>query len=123
MLEVRLDHDTGTMSGTVLSGRYAGQGLAALSRPDLIGLRLDLARDDPEGVPLLETYLDRRFSGWREADEGEAQAGRAAGGGVEPASPEAASGRCRDARGRREKWRGGLAPRRRLRRKREGEGV
>jgi DnaJ-domain-containing protein 1 len=84
MLEVRLDHDSGTMTGMVLAGRYAGQALDALARPDLISLRSDLQRDDPQGVPLLETYLDRRFAGWRDADEGEAHAGRAAaaGGGM-----------------------------------------
>ena len=31
-------------------------------------------------MALLETYLDRRFAGWREADEGQAQAGRGGGG-------------------------------------------
>ena len=29
--------------------------------------------DDPDGARLLEAYLDRRFAGWREADQGQRQ--------------------------------------------------
>jgi DnaJ-domain-containing protein 1 len=32
--------------------------------------------DDPDGARLLEAYLDRRFAGWREADQGERQGRR-----------------------------------------------
>ncbi len=73
MLEMRLDHDTGVMSGAVLAGAYAGRAVESLSRPELIALRDELSRDDPDGVNLLEAYLDRRFTGWREADEGEGE--------------------------------------------------
>jgi DnaJ-domain-containing protein 1 len=79
MVEMRLDHDTGVMTGSVLAGAYAGSALETLARPELLSLRRELARDDPEGVALLEAYLDRRFAGWREADEGEPQ-GRGKGG-------------------------------------------
>ena len=51
----------------------------ALSRPELLALRDELSRDDPDGVSLLEAYLDRRFAGWREADEGRATAAGSAG--------------------------------------------
>jgi len=78
-LEMRLDHDSGVMTGMALAGTYAGRALETLSRPDLLVLREELRRDDPDGVALLETYLDRRFSGWREADQGEAQRGRGGG--------------------------------------------
>jgi DnaJ domain len=71
MIEMRLDHDTGVMSGSVLGGVYAGRALDSLARPELMALRQELARDDPDGVSLLEAYLDRRFAGWREADQGE----------------------------------------------------
>ncbi len=81
MIEMRLDHDTGAMTGSVLAGAYAGRALDSLSRPELLSLRQEVARDDPEGVSLLETYLDRRFAGWREADEGQGQA-RGKGGGA-----------------------------------------
>ena len=63
----------------MLGGSYAGRALETLSRPELINLRQELERDDPEGVNLLEAYLDRRFAGWREADQGESQ-GRGKGG-------------------------------------------
>ena len=79
MLEMRLDHDTGAVSGAVLAGAYAGRALETLARPECLALRETLRRDDPDGVALLETYLDRRFPGWREADEGQAQTGRGGG--------------------------------------------
>lgn len=69
MLEMRLDHDSGLMSGSVLAGAYAGRAVETLSRPELLALRDEVSRDDPDGVSLLEAYLDRRFAGWREADE------------------------------------------------------
>ncbi len=80
MIEVRLDHDSGNVSGAVLAGAYAGRPLETLARPECLALHETLRRDDPEGVVLLETYLDRRFPGWREADEGQAQTGRGGGG-------------------------------------------
>ena len=73
MMEMRLDHDSGAMTGTILAGAYAGRAVETLSRPELMSLRQELARDDPDGVSLLEAYLDRRFAGWREADEGQRQ--------------------------------------------------
>jgi hypothetical protein len=79
MIEMRLDHDSGGMTGTVLAGAYAARAVETMSRPELLSLRQELARDDPEGVSLLEAYLDRRFAGWREADQGQRQ-GRGGGG-------------------------------------------
>src|SRR5580698_5334198 len=73
MVEMRLDHDSGVMTGTILAGAYAGRAVETLSRPELVSLRQELARDDPDGVSLLEAYLDRRFAGWREANEGQRQ--------------------------------------------------
>ena len=73
MIEMRLDHDTGVMTGAVLAGAYAGRAVESLSRAQLLVLHDELSRDDPDGVNLLEAYLDRRFPGWREADEGEGQ--------------------------------------------------
>ncbi len=74
MIEMRLDHDSGVMSGAVLAGAYGGRALESLARPDLLALHDELSRDDPNGVSLLEAYLDRRFAGWREADQGQRQA-------------------------------------------------
>ncbi len=73
MIETRLDHDSGVISGAVLAGVYARRALETLSRPELLALRDELSRDDPAGVNLLETYLDSRVPGWREADEGEGE--------------------------------------------------
>ena len=83
-LRMRLDHDTGTMSGTVLAGKFKGRELAELALPDLIGLWLSLRAEDPESVPLLEAWMDRRFGeAWRDAAReaaGEGEAPRPAGG-------------------------------------------
>src|SRR5271169_1785236 len=73
MIEMQLDHDSGLMTGSVHAGAYAGRALETLARPELLILRQELARDDPDGVSLLEAYLDRRFAGWREADQGQRQ--------------------------------------------------
>jgi DnaJ domain len=70
-IEMRLDHDTGAMSGSALAGAYAGRALEGLTRPELTGLLAELQRDDPDGASLLEAYLDRRFAGWREAEQGQ----------------------------------------------------
>jgi len=83
-LRMRLDHDTGTMSGTVLAGEYRGRELAELALPDLIGLWIAIRAEDRESVPLLEAWMDRRFGeAWRDAAAeaaGEGEAPRAAGG-------------------------------------------
>ncbi|WP_144299493.1 DnaJ domain-containing protein [Elioraea rosea] len=84
-LRMRLDHDTGTMSGTVLAGEFRGRELAELALPDLIALWLALRAEDPESVPLLEAWMDRRFGeAWRGAAAdaaGDSEEGpRAAGG-------------------------------------------
>jgi DnaJ domain len=71
MVEMRLDLDSGVMTGTILSGAYGGRAVETLSRPELVSFRRELMLDDPDGASLLEAYLDRRFAGWREADQGE----------------------------------------------------
>ena len=72
-IEMRLDQDTGAMSGTVLAGAQRGRDLDLLPRGECLALYEDCRRDDPEGARLLETYLDRRFAGWRQADEGKSE--------------------------------------------------
>jgi hypothetical protein len=82
MIEMRLDLDSGALSGSVLGGPFLGRGLETLTRPDCLDLYAGLGRDDPDGARLLETYLDRRFAGWREAEQGQGEArGRARRGG------------------------------------------
>jgi hypothetical protein len=79
MFEMRLDHATGELTGIVLSGPFQGRSLETLARPDCLSLYAMARRDDPGGAQLLETYLDRRFAGWRETAQNQ---GDARGGGV-----------------------------------------
>ena len=66
LLAMRLDHRSGALDGEVRGGRFAGRGLATLGIDELLALLREAARDDPPSVPLLETYLDRRFADWRD---------------------------------------------------------
>ena len=88
-LEMHLDHATGELGGTVLSGPFQGRSLDMLTRSDCLSLYATARSDDPDGARLLETYLDRRFASWREAaqDHGDA---RARGGGSGAMTPEEA---------------------------------
>lgn len=67
MLEMVLDHATGQMTGRVLAGRRAGADLADLDRAALLDLLAECAAVDPDGVPLLEAWLDRVQPDWRDA--------------------------------------------------------
>jgi hypothetical protein len=73
-LDMRLDHDTGEMAGTVRAGAFAGRYLEDLDQATLLKLREEIAGDG-ESLALLEAYLDRRVAGWREHVEGDAAAG------------------------------------------------
>jgi hypothetical protein len=68
--------------GIVLTGPFQGRALATLTRADCLNLYAVAQREDPGGANLLETYLDRRFAGWREAtqDQSDARGGRSASG-------------------------------------------
>ena len=79
LVEMRLDHDTGAITGSVLAGPMAGQSLDDLPRPQIESLLALCVTADPEGARLLEAYLDRRFPGWRSADQHERDAGNADG--------------------------------------------
>jgi hypothetical protein len=74
-VEMTLDHDTGDLSGVVLAGPLQGRALETLTRADCLALHAAARGEDPDGARLLETYLDRRFAGWRAAaqDEGDAR--------------------------------------------------
>jgi hypothetical protein len=73
LLEMELDHDTGEMDGSVLVGTFAGRRLNALDKTDLLRLLTECHASDPDGVRLLEAYLDRRFPDWRTAGQDDEQ--------------------------------------------------
>ena len=81
-LRMTLDHDTGTMSGEVLEGRFKGCWLADLSLQDLVNLWLEVAQADEQSAAVLEAYLDRTHGdAWRDVagEPGEPGAGRQGG--------------------------------------------
>lgn len=83
-LRMRLDHDSGVLSGTVLQGQFEGRNLEELSLEDLMGLLRECRVNDPQSATVLETYLDRiHGADWRGAGggAGSGEGGRAAGAG------------------------------------------
>ena len=78
-LRMRLEHDSGTMSGTVRRGRFQGRHLGELSRDELIELWRECRAEDAQAASLLETYLDRLQPGWRAAGDQAGAAARKAG--------------------------------------------
>jgi hypothetical protein len=75
MIEMELDHATGKMRGLVLAGPDRGKWLDDLNQMQCETLYRTCVTDDPDGARLLEAYLDRRFSGWRVAEEGDGDFG------------------------------------------------
>ena len=70
ILEMSLDHDSGTMSGKILKGPMAGRELADLSESEFLELLRYCRAQDEDSARLLETYLDRRFGdSWRADDD------------------------------------------------------
>lgn len=69
-LRMRLDHDTGTITGTVRRGPFAGRRLDELGQGELFALWRFCRADDEAAVPLLEAYLDRLMPDWRAAAGG-----------------------------------------------------
>lgn len=84
MIEMELDHATGAVRGTILAGKDEGKRLDSLTRSAVMELYRECRSVDPDGARLLEVYLDRRFSGWRQAGDAQGDAGSAASGGVGP---------------------------------------
>jgi len=88
-LRMRLDHDSGVLSGTVLQGQFEGRNLEELSLEDLMGLLRECRVNDPQSATVLETYLDRiHGADWRgtgggagSGEAGSGEGGRAAGAG------------------------------------------
>jgi hypothetical protein len=72
-LDMRLDHDSGDLSGQIVAGPYAGRALGEFDLPQLIAM---ISGFDAESVSLLESYLDRRFPAWRQDAQGNPAGGQ-----------------------------------------------
>jgi hypothetical protein len=70
-LRMTLDHDTGSMTGTILRGRFSGMRVEELGMADLLALLRECRAEDEEGARLLEAYLDRLHPDWRDELAGE----------------------------------------------------
>jgi DnaJ domain len=79
-LRMTLDHDTGTMTGTVLQGRYAGLRIEEMGVGDLIDLLRECRAADEESARLVEAYLDRLHPDWRDEMAGARAGGSDTGG-------------------------------------------
>ena len=67
-LRMALDHDSGEMTGTVLTGDFAGRDLGDLSLDELLDLFYECLGADEKSAQVLEAYLDRgRHAKWRDA--------------------------------------------------------
>jgi len=77
-LRMTLDHDTGSMSGMVLRGQFAGMRIEELGIGDLLALLRECRAEDEKAARLVEAYLDRLHPDWRDAMAG----GRAGTGGA-----------------------------------------
>jgi DnaJ domain len=85
LLRMSLDHDTGTMTGTVLRGQFAGLRIEEMGVGDLLALLRECRAQDEEGARLLEAYLDRLHPDWRDELAGGRGGGGAGGGSAKPA--------------------------------------
>jgi hypothetical protein len=66
-LQAWIDHGTGDVGGTVLTGRFAGRALDRLSDSELLDLHEE-CRNDADSLRVMEAYLDRRLNvDWRTA--------------------------------------------------------
>ena len=79
MLRIDLDHDSGAMTGVVLSGKYTGRNLERMVLQELISLLQECRRDDEDSVLVLESYLDRIEENWRDHDHPSAAGSNASG--------------------------------------------
>ena len=75
LIELEMWPDGRIGDATVIGGAGAGQRLDALGKRDVLALRQLCRVQDPDGVALLEAYLDRRHPGWRVDAERDGDAG------------------------------------------------
>jgi hypothetical protein len=89
MVEMELDHDTGVMSGTVLTGAFQGRGLDDLDDRELEAFWRETAQDG-QSRQLVEAYLDRRLASWREHFQPDGAEGQGSAPGTGPMTDEEA---------------------------------
>jgi hypothetical protein len=65
-LHMRLDHASGELDGEIVSGADAGRRLSDMDEASLIRLLAGYRLEDAQSAQLLEAYLDRAFSEWRQ---------------------------------------------------------
>ena len=75
LIEMEFDPATRRIGGMVLAGPFFGRTLDELGPVELRQLGELCGREDPEGLRLLQAYLDRRFAGRREDAERNGHAG------------------------------------------------
>jgi DnaJ domain len=69
---MELDHDSGSMDGECLKGRFAGKTLSSLSDAEAFDLLHEVRSDGAQEAALIEAYLDWRLPGWRDRVDEEA---------------------------------------------------
>lgn len=74
ILAMELDHDTGRMTGEVLSGPFQGAQLEELSMNDLRTFYNYCEQSSDQSLSLLESWLDRSKPEWRETWSGAGKA-------------------------------------------------
>lgn len=65
-LEMRLDLETGEITGRVLKGLFAGRIIESLQPEELALLWQDCRIADPQSAQIIEAYLDQRHPSWRD---------------------------------------------------------
>jgi hypothetical protein len=65
-LEMRLDLETGRITGRVLKGIFAGRQIEGLRAEELALLWQDCRIADPQSAQIIETYLDQVHPSWRD---------------------------------------------------------
>ena len=77
ILAMELDHDSGKMTGRVISGPFKGTSLEEMNPADLQSLYDYCARASDQSISLLEAWLDRNKPEWRDTWTGRDKAKQA----------------------------------------------
>jgi len=88
-LRMSLDHDSGEMTGEVLSGAYTGRHVEHLGEGELVELLRTCWTEDSEAARILETFLDRKYPAWRGSEQANAEGQSSQSSGPEMAREEA----------------------------------